>query len=530
MAIIVDGISIPLSENDEEIKNVAAKKLGINVSEIKQLRVRKQSIDSRKAQIKLIYTVHVTLHDQKRQLFLEKKLGKVQEYREQEIVYGKKNPGRPVVIGSGPCGLFAAYTLAKHGYKPLLIERGCSLDVREKDVLRLVEKGILNEESNVCFGAGGAGAFSDGKLTTRIKDNRVEVVLRTLVDCGAPEEIQVLAKPHTGTEHIRTAVSGIIEQIKALGGDVLFQSKLSGLSMEYEALSGITFIKDGLPQTVDTHAVILAIGHSARDTYAMLQRTGVAMEPKPFAIGVRIEHNREFINKAQYGDAFEHPMLGAAEYRLTSKQQSRGVYTFCMCPGGQVICAATEPGGVAVNGMSYYARDGENSNSAVVVSVGTGDFAAGPLGGVEFQRTFERAAYNLTGGYGAPVQTFGDFAAGRKTQQLGTIQSSYKPYAECSNLHECLPAFVTSALVNGISDFGKRLKGFDMPDAVLTGVETRTSSPVRILRQKDMQAVGIGGLFPAGEGAGYAGGIISAAVDGIKCAEELMHIFARPNQ
>jgi uncharacterized FAD-dependent dehydrogenase len=279
---------------------------------------------------------------------------------------------------------------------------------------------------------------------------------------------------------------------------------------------------------VETRAAVLAIGHSARDTYAMLRDAGVMMTPKAFAVGLRIEHRREFIDRAQYGAAFGHPALGAAEYRLTARWGGRGVYTFCMCPGGEVICSATEPDGVAVNGMSFYARDGENSNSAVVVAVSPEDFPPGALGGVEFQRQMERAAFALAGGLGAPAQTVGDFFAGRATARFGGVAPSYKPYAAGADLRACLPDFVSAAIGEGLRDFGRKLKGFDMPEAVLTGVETRTSAPVRLARGADLQAAGVAGLFPAGEGAGYAGGIVSAAVDGIKCAEALMREFSRP--
>ena len=347
---------------------------------------------------------------------------------------------------------------------------------------------------------------------------------------GAPEEIRYLAKPHTGTEHIRAAVSGMIRQIRAHGGEVHFHSRLEGIDMSGGVLRGITYTQGGMRRKMATRAAVLAVGHSARDTLQMLADTGIAMQTKPFAVGVRIEHRREFIDRAQYGDAFSHPRLGAAEYRLTARQGQRGVYTFCMCPGGEVVCSSTEPGGVAINGMSYYARDGENSNSAVVVSVSPADFAPGVLGGVAFQRTMERAAYALADGYGAPVQRLGDFLAGSVTRRFGSVRPTYRPYTVCRDLRACLPGFAAEAIGQGICSFGEKLVGFDMPDAVLTGVETRTSSPVRILRQKDFQALGLMGLFPAGEGAGYAGGIVSAAVDGIKCGEALMRIFAPPGR
>ena len=527
MAIEINSLGLPLGSGDDDIKQVAALRLGVDTDDIEWLRVVRQSLDARK-DVRLVVAVHVTLHDRKKQRMLEKKHGCAATRTEAEIIYGSKAPGIPVVIGAGPCGLFAALTLAAHGYKPLLIERGRDMEQRVRDVERLRRSGVLDVQSNICFGAGGAGAFSDGKLTTRIKDPRSQTVLKTLADCGAPEEIVILAKPHTGTENIRTAVAGIIERIRVLGGTVCFESQLSGLSLSHGGLFGITYIKDGLPNTVETRAAVLAIGHSARDTYAMLQDAKVLLTPKPFAVGVRIEHRREFIDRAQYGAAFGHPALGAAEYRLASRSGGRGVYTFCMCPGGEVVCSATEPGGVAVNGMSGYARDGENSNSAVVMAVSPEDFEPGLLGGIAFQRQMEQAAYALAGGCGAPAQTLGDFFDGRETKAFGDVRPSYKPEAVGADLNTCLPEYVSAAIKEGLRDFGRKIKGFDMPEAVLTGVETRTSAPVRIVRDDTLQAQGIGGVFPAGEGAGYAGGIVSAAVDGIKCAEALMRIYARP--
>ncbi len=528
MAIVIGGINVPPGCTDDDIKNAAAKKLNINESLIEKLRVKKQSLDCRKADIKFVYTLSVNLKDKNKQREFEKRFGEEQEYTAPEIVYGQKKTERPLIVGAGPCGLFAALTLAQNGYRPLLIERGCEISGREKDVARLMQEGILDEDSNVCFGAGGAGAFSDGKLTTRIKDKRAELVLKTLADCGAPKEILYLAKPHMGTQNIRKAVSAIIKEIESLGGEVRYKSRLSELSVKNGSISGAQYVQNALPQSVETGAVILAIGHSARDTYEMLEESGVVLVPKPFAIGLRIEHKRELIDEAQYGDAFSHPALGAAEYRVSTNINGRGFYTFCMCPGGEVVCSATEKGGLAVNGMSYYARDNENSNSAVVVSVGADDFPPGALGGIEFQREFERAAFSLTGGYAAPVSTYGDFLAEKVTKKFGDIRPSYKPDTVKADLNKCLPEYISSAIKSGIADFGRKIKGFDIPQAVLTGVETRTSSPIRILREKDMQSSGIKGLFPAGEGAGYAGGIMSAAVDGIKCAEAVMRIFARP--
>ncbi len=529
MSIILAGVSVPLESGGQTIRETAASMLGVPVSEIACLRVKRQAVDARRARLRLVLTVLVDLHDKSRQETLEGIHGSAAAYVEPDIVYGAKPVVRPVVAGAGPAGLFAALTLAKHGYKPLLLERGRDVAARTADVERLREKGVLDPESNVCFGAGGAGAFSDGKLTTRIKDPRSEYVLQTLADCGAPAGILTDAKPHTGTEHIRTAVSGLIQKIIGLGGEVLFESRLEDLKISGGHVTGVTYVRNGVPHTVETRAVALCIGHSARDTYRMLLQNGVVIVPKPFAAGIRIEHPRAFIDRSQYGAAFGHPMLGAAEYRLTSRWGERGVYTFCMCPGGEVICSATEPDGVAVNGMSYYARDAVNSNSAVVVSVSPADFESGPLGGVLFQQRLERAAFALAKGEGAPAQTLRDFLDGRPSRRFGGVMPSYRPAAVPADLNVCLPRFIADGLKAGIKDFDRKLKGFAMPDAVLTGVETRTSSPVRLPRSADFAAEGIGGLFPAGEGAGYAGGIVSAAVDGIKCAQAILSQYARPS-
>jgi hypothetical protein len=526
MAIELTGISLPLESGDEDTRAAAAARLGVRGEDISRLRVKRQSLDSRRRELRLVYTVHISLHDALRQLALEAQFGAAEENAPPEIRYGDIDPGRPVVVGAGPCGLFAALTLAQHGYCPLLIERGRDIAERARDVEALCARGELDPESNVAFGAGGAGAFSDGKLTTRIKDPRAEAVLETLAACGAPQEILTLAKPHTGTEHIRTAVSGMIDKIRALGGQVEFENRLCGVDVTDGALRGIWYSSGGVRQHMETRAAVLAIGHSARDTYELLLESGVMLVPKAFAVGLRIEHPREFIDRAQYGQAFGHPRLGAAEYVLKGRHGGRGVYTFCMCPGGEVICSATEPGGLAVNGMSFYARDGKNSNSAVVVGVNTGDFMPGPLGGVAFARQWERAAY--LHGFAAPVQTLEDFFAGRAGRGFGDVRPTYRPRAELANLRECLPVFVAEGIAAGLRDFGEKLKSFDRADAVLTGVETRTSSPVRMLRGEDYQAEGIAGLYPAGEGAGYAGGIVSAAVDGMRCAEALMRRFARP--
>jgi uncharacterized FAD-dependent dehydrogenase len=474
-----------------------------------------------------VYTLEISLKDNKQQEKLEDRFEKAVEYEPEGLKYGNHKTQRAVVVGSGPCGLFAALTLAKHGYNPLLIERGKNLSERTKDVSLLSKTGALDEQSNVCFGAGGAGAFSDGKLTTRIKDPRCSYVLDTLAEFGAPEEITYLARPHTGTEYIRKAVGAILEEIQRLGGTIEYSSRLTSLKTNDGHLQSIEYEKNGLKVKVETSSLILAIGHSARDTYEYLAGIGISMQPKPFAAGLRIEHLREFIDFSQYGE--NRALLGAADYRFTSKQNGRGVYTFCMCPGGEVINASTEKGAVCVNGMSYYARNGVNSNSAVVVSITPGDFGNTALGGIAFQRSMEQKAYAAAGGQGAPVQTVGDFLSGSVTKQFGEVKPSFKPSPISADLNECLPSFISDSIKHALSDFGSMLKGFDSKGAVLTGVETRTSSPLRMLRNEALQSVDIAGLYPAGEGAGYAGGIVSAAVDGIKCAQAMMTQFAKPD-
>ncbi len=527
MAIVVRQIKIPVNQAQDTLKSTAAKKLGIRAADIEQLSIKRRSTDSRRKDIFYVYTLEVSLKDKEQQGKLEDIFEKAAEYEPEEILYGSRRTQRVVVAGSGPCGLFAALTLARNGYRPLLIERGKNLSERTKDVSILSKTGALDEQSNVCFGAGGAGAFSDGKLTTRIKDPRCSLVLETFKKFGAPGEITYLAKPHTGTEYIRKAVGAILEEIKRLGGTVEYSCRLTALKTNDGQLQSIEYEKNGLKTAVETGSVILAIGHSARDTYEYLSSIGISMQPKPFAVGLRIEHLRQFIDESQYGE--NHVRLGAAEYRLASKHSGRGVYTFCMCPGGEVINSSTEKGSVCVNGMSYYARSGVNSNSAVVVSITPDDFGNTALGGIAFQRSMEQKACTASGGGGAPVQTVGDFLAGSITKQFGEIKPSFKPCPIPADLNKCLPSFVSDGIKHALADFSRKLKGFDSNAAVLTGVETRTSAPLRILRSETLQSIDISGLYPAGEGAGYAGGIVSAAVDGIKCAHALMKQFTKPD-
>ena len=529
MAIRINNIILSIEEDNSLIKKKVAKKLRIKEEDIHSLKIIKESIDARKKDdIKFNYCVDITCDNEKS---VVKKINNnnvklEDENKEEKFIYGnKKLKSRPVVIGFGPAGIFASLTLAKHGYKPIVFERGEDVDKRTETVEKFWDTGELNLNSNVQFGEGGAGAFSDGKLTTRIKDKRCTFVLEEFVENGAPEEITYVGKPHVGTDILKGVVKNIREKIKKLGGEVHFNSKLEKINVEDGKLKSIIINGKEIP----CECLILAIGHSSRDTYEMLYNNKVLMEQKPFAIGVRIEHPQDIINKSQYGKYANHPKLKAADYRLTyqSKKENRGVYSFCMCPGGVVVGAASEEGRLVSNGMSYHARDLENANSALVVTVGPEDFKGEhPLAGMEFQRHYESLAFKLGGGnYKAPVQLIGDFLNDKKSTKLGSVIPTYKPGFEFRELKECLPKAVVDTLKEGILVFGKRIDGYDMYDGILTGIETRTSAPVRILRDEKLQSVSVKGLYPTGEGAGFAGGIISASVDGIKASERIMEEY-----
>ena len=524
--IRINEISLPLDYDDETLKRAAAKKLGIGVQHIVSASLYKRSIDARKKQqIMFKAAVDVAVdRDEKSAASKCRSAAVVDEYKYELPVCGRLEK-RPIVVGSGPCGLFAALILAYSGQRPIVIERGRDVDSRTRDVERFQTLGILDTSSNVQFGEGGAGTFSDGKLNTGTKDARIRKVLTEFAENGAPKEILYLAKPHIGTDMLKTTVRNIRKKIISLGGEVMFETKLTSLKASDGRLTGAVFEKSGEKFSLDTNDLVLAVGHSARDTFDMLKSEGIHMEQKPFAMGVRIEHLQSMINKRQYGSFCESPYLTAADYKLAVHTSGgRGVYTFCMCPGGTVVAAASEEGRLVTNGMSEFARDKTNANSALLVGISTDDFGSTDvLAGVALQRSLEKKAFALGGGnYHAPVQRVCDLLAGQKSAALGSVIPSYRPGYTLASLDECLPQFMTDSMREGLIMMDKRLSGFAYGDAVLTAVESRSSSPVRISRDESMQSVSMRGLYPCGEGAGYAGGIMSAAVDGIKAAEKII--------
>lgn len=525
--IRVSAIRLSINDDIDKLPYKVSKVLNINPKEIIDLNIFKESIDARrKGKIDFIYTVDVSVNNEKK-IFKRTKNKNVSITPNLEYKYPK--PGeiimdkRPIVIGMGPGGLFCGLILAQMGYRPFILERGEDVDNRSKTVAKFWKTGALNLESNVQFGEGGAGTFSDGKLTTRIKDPRCRKVLEELIKSGSPQEIMYSFKPHVGTDILKSVVKNIREEIKRLGGQIVFNAKVTDLKIKDGKILGVEINND---QIIDGEAIVLAVGHSARDTFEMIYERGVDIIQKPFSIGVRIEHPQAIINKAQYKEYANHKRLGAADYRLTyHSSNGRSVYTFCMCPGGTVVAAASENGRVVTNGMSQHARDKTNANSALLVSVVQEDFEGHhPLAGMHFQRKWEEKAYILGGGgYVAPAQLVGDFLENTASKNFGSVRPSYEPGVKLTNINDCLPDYVTEAMREAIINIDKKLKGFGMESAVMTGVETRSSSPIRIVRDSEtLESINIKGLYPAGEGAGYAGGIVSAAVDGIKIAEKIV--------
>ncbi len=528
MALIVSNIKLRPGAGDHALTEAAARACGVSTDAVRAVRALRRSLDARsKRDIHFLIQAEVVLDARDEARALAKRLPNVaaaEPPARRELVVGTEQlRGRAIVCGAGPAGLFAAYRLAQYGFSPLLIERGRAVEARVRDVEAYWAGGELNFESNVMFGEGGAGTFSDGKLTSRSRDPHGAEVLELLRRFGAPEDILIDAKPHIGTDRLRAVVPALRREIERLGGEVRFETRLAGVEIANGALSAVTLVCGGAAERVECGALVLAIGQGARDTVRMLLTAGVAVEKKPFAAGVRVEHPQSLIDRAQYGDLAGHPALGAAEYRLTGKSQARGVYTFCMCPGGAVIASASGPGQVVTNGMSNCARDGVNANAAVVVQVNPEDMMPGPLGGVAFCEALEKRAFLAAGGTGhAPASTAGDFLSGKKPRSLGNVSATYRPGVLPCDLWDALPGFIAQGVADGLCAFSRQLVGFDLPDAVLTAVESRTSAPYRILRGENGQSATASGLYPVGEGAGYAGGIVSSAIDGLVAAERVV--------
>lgn len=518
--IRIRDILLPPEHNAHQLTYEAARLLKISPSKIRGLRLVRRSIDARKKpDVKLVYTVDVAVDGSEGKILKQSgcKRAAIAPTEFYKVPKGKRSESRPVVIGFGPAGMFAALILAMAGLKPIVLERGEDALTRHEKVEKFFATGELDTKSNVQFGEGGAGTFSDGKLNTGVNNPRIGWILEQFVKAGAREDILFDAKPHVGTDVLLTVVQNLRQRIIKLGGEVRFSAQVTDLRTRDGKLTGL--VTDS-GQVIPCEKAILAIGHSARDTFQMLLDRGVAMEPKPFSMGVRIEHSQALIDRAQYGS--ENKALPPADYKLVKHLDERTVYTFCMCPGGHVVAAASEEGGVVTNGMSYADRDGDNANAAVLVTLNPADFPyEGVLGGVWWQRQIEQAAYGI-GGYRAPAQLVGDFLADRASTGPGSVTPTYRPGVTWCDLRQVLPQKITDALKKAIPELERNLKGFASPDAVLTAPETRSSSPVRILRNDQRQSTVLEGLYPAGEGAGYAGGIMSAAIDGMQSAEALI--------
>jgi uncharacterized protein len=521
----ISEIKLPLEHPEEALKSAVLRKLKISENELREFKIYKRSHDARKkSEISFVYIVDIeTANDEK---LLAKFAKDPHVIKTPDTTY--KNVAeapadlkiRPVVIGTGPCGIFAGLMLAKMGFRPIILERGKSVRERSTDTFGFWRDGNLNPESNAQFGEGGAGTFSDGKLYSQVKDSKYlgRKVLTELVEAGANPEILFVNKPHIGTYKLIKIVENMRAMIESLGGEIRFQTKVEKIEIENQKVKGVTTANG---EFIESSHIVLAVGHSARDTFQMLFEQGVYIEPKPFSIGFRIEHPQTMINECRLGMKESNKLLGAADYKLVHHcKNGRAVYSFCMCPGGTVVAAASEPGRLVTNGMSQYSRDKHNANSAIVVGISPEDYPGDALAGIEFQRRLEEKAFKLGGEtYKAPGQLVGDFLAGKPSSEFGEVQPSYTPGINLTDLSEVLPKYAIDAIREAIPAFDKQIRGFARHDAILTGIETRTSSPIRIKRGVDGQSINTEGLFPAGEGAGYAGGILSAGIDGIKAAE-----------
>ena len=524
-------LRLPLTHPEAALRDAILARLGIEDADLREVHVFRRGYDARKpSAIVLVYTLDLTVRDEAAVLARhagDARIGPAPDTAYKFVAHAPAGVTRPIVIGTGPCGLMAALVLAQMGFRPIVLERGTMVRERTKDTWALWRRSVLAAESNVQFGEGGAGTFSDGKLYSGIKDPRHlgRKVLTEFGKSGAPEEILYVSKPHIGTFRLVTMVESIRAQIEALGGEYRFGTKVVDLVIEADAagqrrIRGVV-LEGG--ETLAADHVVLAVGHSARDTFEMLRDRGVYLEQKPFSIGVRIEHPQSMIDRIRFGPNAGNKLLGAADYKLVHHcGNGRSVYSFCMCPGGRVVAATSEPGRVVTNGMSQYSRAELNANAGIVVGISPEDYPGDVLAGVEYQRHWESLAFEAGGGdYSAPAQLVGDFLAGRPSTALGDVVPSYKPGVKPTDLALCLPDFAVAAMREALLEFDRQVPGFARADAVMTGVETRTSSPIRIRRGWDFQSINTAGLYPAGEGAGYAGGILSAGVDGIRVAEAL---------
>ena len=523
--IRISQIKIPIIEDTKDrIILECSKKLRINKNDIESYKINKKSVDARKKpDLFYVYELDLVIKNEESILKYNKNIIKTPtENYKFEVLGSNKLNHRPIIVGSGPCGLFCSYFLVEAGYNPLIVERGEKIEDREKSIERFFETGVLDPNSNIQFGEGGAGTFSDGKLNTLIKDRkyRQKRIFEILVENGAPEEILYESKPHIGTDILRNVIKNIRNKIISMGGDFLFNTTLTDINIRNGKVVSVVLNND---REVDTDILVLALGHSARDTFEILYEKGINITSKPFAVGVRVQHLQKDIDRSQYGEE-NLKFIGKASYKLTYQTKNkRGVYTFCMCPGGYVLNASSEEGHLAVNGMSNHERESENANSAVIVTISEKDYGEGPLAGIKYQRLLEEKAFKLGNG-AIPIQTLGDFKLNKETDELGKIKPVIKGQYKYSNLRDVFSPEISSSIIEAMDYFDHKISGFCSDDVILAAVESRTSSPIRIIRNDDLES-NIEGIYPAGEGAGYAGGITSAAVDGVKVAEAIARKF-----